>query len=115
MPNLIQVAMDRDDIRLRAYFLSQENKDVSALLQDLIQLDFPFRNQTDLKWEDPVVTLDLDRLDDQTGPFEKGRWEHERYGYYAYQCQYPAPVFHWLIAERQYLLDCLREQRNIVE
>jgi hypothetical protein len=114
MPNIIRVAMDREVIRLAAYFLSQKNLALPALARLLVQLEFPFRNEAALKWEDPVVEVDLDTFDPPAGLFEKGRWEHLRYGYYTYQCQYPAPVFHWLIAERQYLLDCLREQRNFV-
>ena len=110
MPNIIHIAMDREVIRLRAYYLSQKNFDLPTLVQLLVQVEFPFRNQATLKWEDPVVEIDLDLFNQPAGPFEKGRWEHLRQGYYTYQCQYPAPVFHWLIAERQYLLEHLREQ-----
>jgi hypothetical protein len=114
MPQYIKIGMDRNEIRRRAYYIFQFNFEYSALIHSLVKVDEYFDNQPYLRMQDWIVVIDKDLFEMERDPFVKGREELIKYNYYMYT--HPSMEnLHWIIAERQYVLDCLQNERNIFD
>ncbi len=61
------------------------------------------------------VAIDMDLFDADREPSSIGKGEMLKYNYYMPFARLSPDILHWLIAERQYLLDCIQQKRNVID
>ena len=104
---MLSIRIDREEIRRRAYFLSLQGIPYNTLVNILVKLDFIFDGHPDLHFDAPGITIDIAKLRKETADYATGKWLMLRTSYYLSHCKFPPEILHWLIAERQFVIDRL--------
>ena len=73
----------------------------------LVKLDFIFDNHINLQFDAPKINIVTARLKREAKDYATGKWLMLRTLYYLDHCRFPQEMLHWLIAERQFVLDRL--------